>query len=867
MHLSDGSRLGPYEILGSIGAGGMGEVYRARDTRLGREVAVKILPRHVSADPDRLARFEREARCSSALNHRNIVTIHDFSSQGGEAWLVMELIRGESLRSALSRGPMPLKPALATACGIADGLAAAHDAGLVHRDLKPENVMIAADGTPKILDFGLVKVASSGTSDPSSPTEVLVTEAGVVVGTASYMSPEQARGEAVDHRTDQFSFGLILHELITGKHPFRRATQVETLAAILNDEYSPPPDAPPEPLLWILERCLAKNPSDRYGSTADLAHDLARVRDGRRQSPVSAQATPAPRWRAMAIAMGVVAVLAAALLGLESWRRGEDRMEAAVQASVPTPEVADVYLDEVAVPVALSPDGTRLIVHGADADGTSGLWLHDLRTGGVRRITEKTFSAAWSPDSRSIAFFADGKLKTMPVDGGPARIVCDARPEGMPSWSGDTILFNQYSERPGVYRVSAGGGEPELVPTVGPLAWWPAFLPDGKHFLYLTLAGRDKDIMHRLFMGSLDGTLRKFIGEIDSRALFTSGHLLYVRDGTLLAQRFDPEKGELSGEVQPLVEGLHYFHSTGQGAFSASANGVLAWRSARRPARLVWLDRTGGELQAIGTAAFHADGRLSPDGRRYATGVVDPKLGVSDLWIYDLQRESNERVTFRSLDEHSPVWTPDGGAIYYRSDGGGGPPDVFRVAPGDEAGVRFYGGRAVEEPKDVAPDGRSLLFATLAPPSRSDIRILPLVPKGEARPYLATPFNELAPRFSPDGRWVAYQSDVSGRPEVYVRPFEGSTVTTRISKNGGKRPVWRRDGTELYFLEAGGRFMAAAMKDGVPGPPRILFQAPSVIDYDVALDGSKFLVQLEERSTEPVVQLLVNWPARLQGAN
>ena len=872
MRLSAGATLGPYEITGEIGVGGMGEVYRARDTRLGRDVAVKVLPREMAANAERLGRFEREARSASALNHPGIVTIHDFATHEGETYLVMELIRGESLREMLSRGPLPPRKVYAIAAGVADALAAAHAAGIVHRDLKPENVMVTRDGTPKILDFGLVKTAAVPADLAHSPTELQLSASGAIFGTASYMSPEQARGEAVDFRSDQFALGLILFEMATGTHPFRRATPLETLAAILNEDPEPLRGAWPEPFAWIVERCLAKGPSERYGSTADLARDLARLRDRSSSGPLRPMSEPqkplARRywWLAAAAAVAVVAALLA--IALAQAGKAPSATPDPLQVSVSTPEIAAVHIGEVALPVAISPDGRYLAIYGADVDGTNDLWLHDLRSGVTKRIVEEAFAAAWSSDSSAIAFFAEGKLKTMAAGGGPARTVCDARPEGTPSWQGDTILFAQYTKEPGIYRVSAKGGTPERV--VGleggdapRLPWWPQFLPGGKRFLYLTLnqPRGAEEITHDLMAGSLDGAAPHSIASVSSRAEFVDGHLLFVRDGTLLAQPFDLESGRLTDDARPLLDDLHYFRNTGLAAFSASHNGLLAWRTARPPTRLTWVDRGGIELGSVGNAAIHGGGRLSPDGRRYAAGIVDPKQGVSDIWIYDLARGSPDRMTFQLMDENNPVWGQDG-TIYYRSDGGGGPPDIFKLIPGHGTRESVYKGPGVYEPQDVSPDGRWLLFIDSTPPVGADIKALPLTPPGAPRSFAATPFQEVSPRFSPDGRWVTYSSDVSGRSEVYVRLFEGTAAATRISQAGGARPRWRRDGKELFFLAPGGRLMSVAVAADF-GVPRMLFQAADAVDYEVAADGTRFLVHLRERSREPSVQLLVNWRARL----
>lgn len=858
MRLQPGSSLGPYEITGEIGAGGMGEVYRARDSRLGREVAIKVLPHDVTEDPARLARFEREARSASSLNHPNIVTVHDFATLNGDTWMVMELIRGESLRDLLARGPLPLKKMLALAAQMAGGLAAAHAAGLVHRDLKPENVMVTSDGTPKIVDFGLVTAETAIVTD--GPTHVQVSHAGMVVGTASYMSPEQARGEGVDYRTDHFALGVILYEMAKGSNPFRHATQADTLAAILHEEPEPLHDPVPEGFIDIVGRCLAKKREDRYGSTADLAHDLRRLAESPARSVTAAQRSPNRLWW-----LAVVAIIVA---GIGAWwtsRFREAVLADPIHAAVATPEMAAVLLEEVIVPIALSPDGHYLAVHGVDADGGNLISVHDLRNGTSRVLAENALGAAWSSDSKAIAFFADGKLKTAAIDGGPPRILCDALPEATPTWQGDTILYTQYSKRPGMYRVSSAGGTPQRLESVR--GWWPQFLDDEKRFLFLNLilpTRPGQGISHELMLGSLDGSpSRKISAEIDSRVVFIEGYLLFARDGVLLAQPFDPDTARLTGQPKPIVEGLHYFRGTGNAAFAVSKTGLLAWRSAREPSRLTWLDRAGVEAGSIAVGVFNDDGRLSPDGKRYAVGIVDPKEGSSDVWDYDLARGGAERLTFQALDEKAPVWGADGRTIFFRSDGGGGPPDIAQLLLAEQRAVWTYKGPAVEEPQDASSDGKWLLFVDYTL-TGADVNLLPLTPTGSPRSFVATPFNELSPRFSPDSRRVAYQSDVSGRPEVYIKMLGGSSEVVRVSKDGGTRPRWRRDGKELFFLGPAGRLMAVHIAtDGMPSTPHALFQAAELVNFDVAPDGSRFLTQLEQRSVSPPIHLLLTWQARL----
>ncbi|MDQ6803335.1 MAG: hypothetical protein M3041_21240, partial [Acidobacteriota bacterium] len=629
-------------------------------------------------------------------------------------------------------------------------------------------------------------------------------------------------------------------------------------------------EAPPlgEPLGWIVERCLQKNPAQRYGSTSDLAHDLRRLSVAPTLPSARTDKSVRATWP-LALAAAAIAIA----IALAIWKRSPSESAQSLQSAIPTPEIAYVFRDEVAVPVALSPNGDALAVYGMNADGIPVIWLYNLRSGTARQIVENAFSVCWSSDGKSIAYFSEGKLKTVPVDGSPGRILCDARPEGTPTWSGDTILYVQYSTPvPGIYRVSATGGKPQLLVgfsrTPLGLPWWPQFLPDGKHFLYvLILMSRENSPGHELLVGSLDGTPpRKVQMAIDSRAVYANGHLLFVRDGTLLAQPFDPDTARLTGEARPVVDHIYYFANTGSAAFTASENGVLAWRLAQGRSRLMWVDRTGVELRQIANAVFSPLGRFSPDGHRYAVGILDPKTGSSDIWIYDLDRDSSERVTFKGHDEVAPVWAPDGRTIYYRTDGNGGPPDIFRLKLGEEGGTLVYSGPGPQEPHDISRDGKWMLFVDHRPAGAADIYALPLDPAGKPRPFAATPFNEQSPRFSPDGHWVAYDSNASGRPEIYVRAFEGSELAARISKDGGTRPRWRDDGKELFFLGPGGRVMSAPMSGGATtGPPRMLFQSADLVEFEPAPGGSRFLVQIEEGTTDPPVHILTNWPARLAG--
>ncbi|HVS32191.1 MAG TPA: hypothetical protein VMS98_12140, partial [Thermoanaerobaculia bacterium] len=641
-----------------------------------------------------------------------------------------------------------------------------------------------------------------------------------------------------------------------------------TLTGILNDEPATLEDSFPEPFIWVVDRCLAKDPAQRYGSTSDLAHDLANLRSRPETGTRRVASSYPQKWMLPA----ALAILAAAIGFALLWPRNPRERLMPVRASVVIPELTSIDFGEVGMPLDISPDGRYLVISGSSVDQPRGLWLHDLRTGTTRLLSAEGRLPAFSPDSKSVAYFAEGKLKTMSVEGGPPRTICAARPEGIPSWRGDTILFVQYSIAPGIYRVSARGGSPQLVVPAERSAerlmapWWPHFLPGGDRFLYLTLeAEADGVFFHRLFVHSLESGSSLFIATLDSRAVYASGHLLFVRDGTLLAQPFDPESGRLTGEPATLAGDIAYFKNTGLASFGVSDDGTLVWRAARRQAMLSWVNRNGDVLSTIGVAPFVPDGRLSPDGRRYAVGIIDPKDGASDIWVYDLERESPERLTFGPADEKSPVWAPDGASVFHRSDGFRNPPDVVRRQLGADRSTMVYRGPGVEEPHDVSADGKWLLFIDYFT-TGADINVMPLDPPGPPRPFVATPFNETSPRFSPDGRWVAYTSDVSGMPEIYIRPFVGAGESTRVSKEGGTHPRWRRDGKELLFLAPRGRVMAVSFANGVFGAPQLLFQAVDAVHFEPAADGSRFLVQFEQRSNAGSINLLINWPSQLKAS-
>jgi Tol biopolymer transport system component/tRNA A-37 threonylcarbamoyl transferase component Bud32 len=853
----------------------MGEVYRARDSRLGRSVAIKVIAPDVAQDATRVARFEREARLSSSLNHINIVTIHDFAQSDGLAYIAMELVDGKSLRALLDAGPLPVKKAISIAAQIAEGMAAAHEVGVVHRDLKPENVMVTAAGVVKILDFGLARGESHG----GQTSTVDLTGAHHVMGTAAYMSPEQATGAATDFRSDQFSFGTILYEMASGTHPFRRGSTLAMLAAIETEE--PPPlaeidTAYPEPFLWIVERCLAKEPGQRYASTHDLARDLARMRDlsGSRLAAGVKKKSPLRAWRLAAITFGVIAAGLAVTLFL---RKPAPELPLPTHVALHMPEVRTAA-NEVVMPFAFFPDGRRIVVSGYGsgfAETSWGLFVRDLKSSTAQPIagTGNGYAPVLSPDGRQLAFHADGKLKIVSLTGGPPRILCDAG-ESNVSWGRDgTILFARNGEwGTTIFTINAAGGVPVRLTHLGQgrgtaFHRWPAFLPDGTSFLYLAVDARpgqeQSTRRHVLMAATVKGGVPKEIGPMDSRVVFHDGKLLFVREGTLLAQTFDLETMSLQGDPVPIVEGVYNYNSSGVAAFAISRTGTVVYRRPRTESGLWWFDRGGMQGSELAHVVLgQHPGSISPDGKQYATGVVDTRIGSSDLWVFDFARQTPARLTYGGADDSRPVWSADGRSLFFRSDAadGGGPPDVYRLDLGTDKRHLVFHGPHVDEPSDVSRDGKHLLVERFSESGGMDILAVSL-PDGKPSNFVTTPFNDANAKFSPDGKWVAYNSDVSGRTEVYLLRFPERGSPIRVSTASGGIPRWRGDGRELFYL-AGRQIMSVEVRNtGAEievGAARFLFRSGSpVLDYEVTPDGQRFLMRgREDRS--PEVHLVLN---------
>jgi eukaryotic-like serine/threonine-protein kinase len=887
MPLSPGTRLGPFEIVAPLGAGGMGEVYRARDARLGRDVALKVLPPSVAANAERLKRFEKEARSASALNHPNLVTIHDIGSSNGVEFIAMELVEGRTLREVLADGALPSRTLFGIAAQTADGLAKAHGAGIVHRDLKPENLMVSRDGFVKILDFGLAKLTQpeQPNGQTEAPTVSGATEPGVVMGTAGYMSPEQALGRPVDFRSDQFSLGSILYEMATGRRAFSRDSAPETLTAIIRDEPEPIGRlAPlsPAPLSWIVERCLSKNPDDRYASTRDLSRDLATLRDrvsetSGRSVAVESGATPARRatrawpWIAAACLVAAVAAL------LWAMRRPAPPPAPVLRFSVNLPEGVSFESGEIEGQHALSPDGRKLVFAGR-AQATRRLYLRSLDSMEVRSLegTEGAVSPFWSPDSRSLGFFAEGKLQRLDFTGPPRTICAAATLETLPSWgSAGKILFAQIAQKePGLFVVDAAGGQPRRVVYKnqdGSNGLWTTFLPDGKRFLFLSrnLERTREDPWH-LIAGSIDSPETTEISDaIWSRVEYVQpGYLVYAKQGALLAQRFDADKLRLTGTPVTLAEHVYYFNGPAQAGFSASEAGVVTYEKLAAPSRVAWLDRTGREIERVALEGIVGGVRLSPDGRTIAAHIWDEKVGTSDIWLYDLSRRLSTRLTLDVEDEQTAVWSADGSRIYFRGDRFG-PPDIWSISTASPGRPElFFRGPGVQHPDDVSADGKSMVFTEWSRQTNGDLWLLSLSPDAEPTPLETGPYYEAGARFSPDGRFLAYVSSETGTLEIYVRTLEGRGERVRVSAEGGRLPRWRRDGKELFYVAANGDLVAVPVGTGArpePGSPSVLFRLDGQVrDYAVDASGQRFLVDTAPTETAPI-DVLVNWPALVPG--
>jgi Tol biopolymer transport system component len=886
MPLATGTRLGPYEILSPAGAGGMGEVYRARDSRLGRDVAIKVLPRHFSQDPNRRERFEREARVVSALSHPHICTLHDIGEQDGVDFLVLEYLEGETLEHRLVRGPLPTDQVLRYAMEIADALEKAHRQGVVHRDLKPGNIMLTKGGA-KLLDFGVAKLAVSSAPLADALTEMTssekrpLTEEGSILGTFQYMAPEQLEGREADARTDIFSLGELIYEMTSGRAAFAGKTKASLIASILSSE--PPaltqlaPVSPPA-LERLVRICLAKDPNERFQSAHDLKLQLAWIAEGGSQAGVPAPVSARRRWRERALWAGVgLLALAVAGLGAAYWR-SRPVPGAVIRSSILLPENANVMMvGPNSMAPAISPDGRRLAFVAIGRQQRQ-IWVRSLDGLSAQPLTgtEGASFPFWSSDSRFLGFFADGRLKKIDASGGPAQTLCDAPDARGGSWNSGGVIVFASSTAGGLSRVLASGGVPSPVTELDSARQeishrWPWFLPDGKHFLFFSRSAVAEQ--SGILVASLEGSKPKLVVNTSSSVAYAPpGYLLYVRERSLVAQPFDATSLELGSEVFPIAETVQTDGGFAHAMFTVSGNGTLVFQAGGGgpDSQLRWLTREGKEAGNAAEPATSMSPALSPDARRLVVEVIDSNSGNVDLWLYELARGVRTRFTFDAFADLLPIWSPDGAQVAFASNRKGYFGIYLKPADGSGPETELFALPGVDvRPLSFSPDGKHIAYRQLDPKTKTrlDIWILPLSGERKPFPFVQTAFDESWAAFSPDGKWIAYNSDESGLEQVYVAPFPGPGGRWQVSSTGGSRPHWRKDGREIYFLAADDKLMAAEVRaEGASlavGVVRSLFSIrPKRLlrVYDVTADGRRFLVNtaIQERNAVPLT-LVVNW--------
>jgi serine/threonine protein kinase/Tol biopolymer transport system component len=908
LSLNPGTRLGVYEIATLLGAGGMGEVYRATDTKLKRQVAIKILPPALAASPDRLARFQREAEVLAALNHPGIASIYGLEESGESAALIMELVEGDDLSQRIARGAIPTDEALLIAKQIADALEAAHSQGIVHRDLKPANIKLRSDGTVKVLDFGLAKALAPeenavGTThlsqSPTITTPALLTSAGIVLGTAAYMAPEQAKGLEASKRSDIWAFGCVVFEMLTARRAFDGEDMAEVLGAVVRLE--PPWDAlpseVPSPVRTLLRQCLVKDRRRRIGDIA-AAQFVLDHQASLAPLPVAASSSARVAWAVAALA--IVASISTFVWSRTSSPRATDPNLVRFAIAPPTGTILGGPARGGTgnnPQVAISPDGLS-IVYVAGTPAGFHLWLRPIGSGEARQIpgTDGAAFPFWSPDSQSVAFFAADKLKKVPIGGGPVMVLADASFALGGSWSRDNVIvFGAGSG--GLSRVSSGGGKPSPLTTLAQgedAHRWPYFLPDGRHFFYNAISGTccPPATPGTIKIGSLDQPeLAETLVEADSAAAFVSGQMLFAREETLLAQSFDPATRKLTGEPVPVIESVGREGSRYISA-SISNNGTLVFAAggSQNPQQLLWFDRTGTNVGTLGSVGGEPTPALSPDERQLAVAIRTGSPQNLDIWTIDLGRNLRSRVTADGDPQGWPVWSPDGSRIVFGIGSRGieglqHKPRLIQIPIGGTATnqtlldgpapARPCGpGQCSMIPTDWSSDGRFLLYTFAGTfPLSSDIWALPLFDDQKPFPVVQTQFRESLATFSPDGRWIAYMSDETGELNIYVQPFGRDGAKYRVSPSGGRNPRWRADGKELFYLDAGGAMTAVPIeittKSFSAGLPKALFQTGVISlsqSYVVTKDGQRFLVNARPRQAETSdaqLNVIINWASTL----
>jgi serine/threonine protein kinase len=880
-----GTKLAHYEIASHIGSGGMGDVYQATDTKLGRSVAIKFLPEAFSHDSERVARFQREARVLASLNHPNIAAIHGLEEIDTRHFLVMELVPGETLADRIKRGAIPIEEALPIAKQIAEALEEAHEKGVIHRDLKPANIKVTPDGKAKVLDFGLAKAYTRERTEVSasnSPTlmSVAASNAGLILGTAAYMSPEQARGANVDKRTDLWAFGVVLYEMLTGNRLFDGATVSDTLAYVLTKEpdWNALPTETPAPIRRLLRRCLEKDRKRRMADASDARLEIEEALAAPTAEVTPAAAVPPAASSRVAWIIAVLGMLIAVGLAVLSFRQAPPAATLETRTEIVTPPTSDPFS------FALSPDGKQ-IVYLASGDGGSHLWLRSLASATAQPLsgTEGASGPFWSPDSKSIGFFAGGQLKRLDLGGGQPQVLANAFAGRGGTWNADGIILFVPNQGTPLFRVAATGVEAVPVTKLDKQTShrFPYFLPGGRQFLFFAQGSPDTQ---GIYLGSLDSKETTRLTASDTGGAYLSpGWLVWIQAGTLRVGRLDLEGRKLVGDPVTLADQVVFDPGAFAGAFSASGTGMVAYRAGVSAGRrqLTWFDHMGKTLGMLGAPDENAllTPRLSSDGRRVA--VFRAVQGNTDIWLLDGARTS--RFTFDPGLDRFPVWSPDGSRIifdsnrkgarnfYIKSAGGASNEELVLESPQDKTAT------------DWSEDGRYILFHSIDPSSNRDLWVMPLQGDRKPRVFLKTNFDERWGQFSPDGRWVAYMSNESGRDEIYVRPFmedgpgQAGGGQWQVSVAGGSFPLWRTDGKELYYLSPDGKLIAAPIQvQGAtlePGAPVVLFQTRIVgggIDnglgrnYDMSRDGRFLLNTVADDAAAAPITLLQNWKPPLK---
>ena len=879
MPIAAGTRFGPYEIISAAGAGGMGEVYRAKDTRLDRIVAVKVLPSELANDPEKRQRFEREARSISTLSHPHICTLHDIGQQDGVDYLVLEYLEGETLEKKLEKGLLPTPEVLKYAIELADALDRAHRQGIIHRDIKPGNIMLTKSGV-KLMDFGLAKLKSDSVPVTDALTEITsdkkLTAEGTILGTFQYMAPEQLEGREADARTDIFAFGEVLYEMATGRPAFGGRTRASLIAAILSVDPKPisevAPMSPPT-LDHIAKTCLAKDPDDRWQTAHDLAHELKWIAESGGHAggtvPLAAKGKT-QKVLPWLISCALLVALTVTVVWLRSFKPPEQTMQ--FYAPLPFP----------ARDIAIAPNGHTIAVVGYQESARKNvLWIYELGTQDAKSIADSEGATYpfWSADGRSLAFFADGKLKKVEVSGGPVQTLCDAPSGRGGTWNKDgVIVFNPDALLGGgLYRVSASGGRPTQISNPDTSRGenshrWPVFLPDGKHYLYMAANFSGREDVDAIFVGSLDSNEKRFVVQASGNAAYAApGYLLFYRDKTLLAQRFNLKRFALSDEPKTILTEIQYEPAVARAVFAVSDKGLLVAQTGSGVAisQPVWFDRKGNEVGVVGKPDVYGNVSLAPNGRVLAVDKTDMGSQNTNLWTYELQRDSAKRLTFHSGIDGVPIWSPDGTSLVFSSTRQLRNDLYIKNSDGAQEEKSIVRDDLNKFPSDWSRDGKYILYT-----GDTDFWSV-TVPEIKSSLFLKAVSALRNGQFSPDGKWVAFASNETGKWEIYVTSFPDARGKWQVSIGGGEQPRWRGDGKELFYLSSDVKMMAAPVTLGAnfdAVTPIALFQTTprqsvsrtDLFVYDVSRDGQRFLIntQVKQGESQPM-SVVLNWPAKL----